>query len=178
MTHEQTMIGLERSCVVLVSHHRTWAEFFAGEAEALERTVGESVIAIEHVGSTAVLGLPAKPIIDIAVAVPSVEVIPTLSGKLSGLEYLDRGDAGGDGGHLFVRESAPGIRIIHLHMVTQTDPQWRRYLDFRDLLRNSSRAREQYAAWKGELAAKHRNDRQSYTEEKREIITNLLGGKA
>ncbi len=80
-------------------------------------------------------GLDAKSIIDIPVAVPSRQVILQLGDPLRGLGYLYRGDAGGDGGHLFVRESAPEVRTHHLHVVEVNDPQWRQSLLFRDMLR-------------------------------------------
>ena len=172
------MIGLKRHSVVLAEHHQEWAEFFASEKEMLRKIIGEEVIAIEHVGSTAVPGLPAKPIIDIAVAVSSIEAIPALSQKMSTIGYLYRGDAGEDGGHLFIRESAPGVRISHLHFVAQTDPQWSQYLAFRDLLQNDLTARGKYADLKNRLVANHKDDRRSYTAAKSEFIKTLLNGRA
>jgi GrpB-like predicted nucleotidyltransferase (UPF0157 family)/transposase len=132
---EEGAIGLKKSTVRVVAHRGEWRELFQREWCALRDTVGPLVLDIQHIGSTAVPGLDAKPIIDIAVAVPSRQVILQPGDPLRGLGYLYRGDAGGDGGHLFVRESSPEARTHHLHVVEVNDPQWRQWLLFRDMLR-------------------------------------------
>ena len=75
------------------------------------------VLDIQHVGSTAVPGLDAKPIIDIAVAIASTAEIARCRQPLGDLGYIDRGDCGTEGGYLFVKESAPLVRTPHLHMI-------------------------------------------------------------
>jgi hypothetical protein len=76
-----------------------------------------------------------QPIIDIAVAVASPADVQRCRPLLVELGYLDRGDAGREGGYVFVKERAPEVRTHHLHMVTIDDPQWANYLCFRDRLR-------------------------------------------
>jgi len=90
----------------------------------LQEHVGGHVLDIQHVGSTAVPGLDAKPIIDIAVAVTSTAAIGRCRQALGlkDLGYIDRGDSGTEGGYLFVKESAPQVRTHHLHMVTAFTP--------------------------------------------------------
>src|SRR5678815_3715102 len=107
------MIGLERHTVRLVEHDREWASLFAVEEARLRERIGDLVADIQHVGSTAVPGLVAKPILDIAVAVASREKIALVVGRLRDLGYIDRGDAGSEGGYLLVSESKPGVRTAH-----------------------------------------------------------------
>src|SRR5688500_20314947 len=84
-------IGLKRHTVRLVNHHPGWACLYELEAAEIRRLADELVVAVEHVGSTAVAGLPAKPILDIAIAVAGSAVIPALVERLGAAGYLDRG---------------------------------------------------------------------------------------
>jgi GrpB-like predicted nucleotidyltransferase (UPF0157 family) len=122
-----------------------------------------------HFGS----GLDAKPIIDIAVAVPSTEAIPQLRQPLRDLGYIDRGDAGSNGGYIFAKESAPEVRTHHLHVVYADDPQWREYLLFRDMLRADETLRTRYAEIKKALRKQFAEDRKGYTNAKNEFIRSL-----
>src|SRR5687767_14604822 len=110
-------IGLKRHTVRLVNHHPGWACLYELEAAEIRRLADELVVAVEHVGSTAVAGLPAKPILDIAIAVAGSAVIPALVERLGAAGYLDRGHAGRNGGHLLVKEFAAEVRSVHAHIV-------------------------------------------------------------
>jgi len=68
------MIGLKRGTVKLLPHNSKWTELFEKEKQLLESTFGNSIIAIEHIGSTAISGIPAKPIIDVNIGVKSLEI--------------------------------------------------------------------------------------------------------
>ncbi len=109
------MVGLKRGTVQVAAYDPGWPALFEQERRVLHEHIGHLVLDIQHVGSTAVPGLDAKPIIDIAVAVASAAVIPQCRQPLGALGYIDRGDAGQDGGYLFVKESAPEVRTHHLH---------------------------------------------------------------
>jgi len=111
------MIGLEKGTVQVVPYHASWQDVFAQERRLLQEHIGGHVLDIQHVGSTAVPGLAAKPIIDIVVAVASSAEIARCRQPLRDLGYIDRGDSGTEGGYLFVRESAPLVRTHHLHMI-------------------------------------------------------------
>ena len=168
------MIGLRRHTVRVVEHRPEWAALFAEAAEAIRQATAGLHLQIEHVGSTAVPGLPAKPILDITVAVRQRAEIAEVVRRLTPLGYMDRGDGGNEGGWLLVKESAPEVRTIHLHIVEETDPQWRNYLAFRDRLRNDATLREQYAELKRRLGASFPNDRKAYTAAKHEFIRAVL----
>ena len=171
------MIGLRRHHVRVVPHQEEWAARFAAEREDLLATLGGHAVDIQHIGSTAVPGLAAKPVIDIAAAVRSLAALPEIIEALARTGYIYRRDSGQEGGHLFVRESAPEIRCVHLHVVQQGDPQWQHYLEFRDLLRADGELRHEYAELKLALARRYANDRKSYTGAKQEFIQSILRQK-
>jgi GrpB-like predicted nucleotidyltransferase (UPF0157 family) len=167
-------LGLKRDTVRVVAHRAEWQELYEEERRALLVRVGHLAVEVRHVGSTAVPGLDAKPIIDIALAVRSTQDVPRLVGPLGDLGYIYRGDAGSDGGHLFVKESAPDIRTHHLHVVAADDPQWREWLLLRDKLRADEALRARYAGLKRALQERFVEDRRVYTEAKNEFIRDLV----
>lgn len=172
------MLGLKRHTVRLVDHDPAWASLSESECRRLWTAGGTLIADVQHVGSTAVPGLPAKPILDTAVAVPSRETIPALVPCLTAIGYIDRGDAGGDGGYLLVKESAPGVRTVHVHVVEIADVQWRNYLGFRDMLRCDPAIRAEYAQVKKGLEARFQTDRRSYTANKNGFIRRVLAAHA
>ena len=118
-------------------------------------------------------GLEAKPILDIAIGIkppyPIAGCIPTMEAT----GYIYRGEDV-DIGHLFVRETEEDVRTHHLHVVSLCDPNWERWLTFRDYLRENPDAREAYAAEKTRLAIRYKEDRVAYTEGKSDVIGSLL----
>ena len=170
------MIGLKKGTVQVVPHRADWHDLFEQERRVLDERIGRLVLDIQHVGSTAVPGLDAKPIIDIAVAVASPAVILQCREPLCDLGYLDRGDCGADGGYLFVKECAPEVRTYHLHVVAVDDPQWRNYLRFRDMLRGDETLCVRYGALKRALQERFAQDRSGYTSAKHGFIRDVLSG--
>jgi len=177
-TTGSTRLGLKRYTVRLVDHDPSWPAIGAGECDAILRAGGRLVVEAQHVGSTAVPDLPAKPILDIAAAVRALDLVPALIERLTEIGYSYRGDGGHDGGHLFVREPQPDIRTVHVHVVEEGGAQWRDYLLFRDALRGNSTVRKQYAELKRRLAVKFQQDRKSYTAAKDEFIQEVLSRQA
>lgn len=168
------MIGLKRHTVQMVDHHPAWAELAAEACRQVREVGGDLIVDVQHVGSTAVSDLPAKPILDLAAAVITLDVIPALTHRLLGLGYIYRGCSDNSGGHLFVWEAEPDVRTIHLHVVANDDVQWTNYLRFRDLLRLNQAIRKRYADLKQDLMAKFPDDRKSYTNSKHEFIQGIL----
>lgn len=130
-------------------------------------------VAIEHIGSTAVPGLVAKPILDIAVGLSSDADPDQVIARLEPLGWAFRGDKG-DPGLLFVLEDRPAHRVAHMHVVGYGDTRWRHYLLFRDRLRTDPAARTAYAELKRGLAERFADDRRAYTAAKDSFITGLL----
>ena len=172
------MIGLKRHTVRVVGHHPGWADLFASECEILHRALSGLIVDIQHVGSTAVPDLPAKPILDIAIAVRTPDLVPAIVERLTGIGYIYRGDAADDGGHLFVKEPEPDIRTAHVHVVEQGGTQWKNYILFRDTLLGDVSVRISYADLKNNLMKRFPDDRRSYTAAKNDFVKQVLKSKA
>jgi GrpB-like predicted nucleotidyltransferase (UPF0157 family) len=173
-----TMLGLRRNTVQIVEHRSEWRSAFETEAAELLACVGDIVVDVQHIGSTAIAGVPAKPILDVAIAVAAREAIPTVVERICQRGYIDRGDAGSDGGYLLVKESEPDIRTVHLHIVEVTDSQWVDYLKFRETLRRDPNLRRRYAEVKRTLAGWCSGDRKAYTAGKAAFIREVLARAA
>ena len=168
------VLGLTYGEVRLVPSDPGWPSAFERLAAQLQATLGDTVVAVEHVGSTAVPGLIAKPILDIALGVaPGVDPVQVI-GALQPLGYQFRGDKGDEGGMLLVKEDRPAHRVAHLHLVGYGDQQWRRWVAVRDRLRVDPAARAAYAQLKRRLAAQYPGDRSAYTAGKEAFIAQLL----
>jgi len=168
------MIGLQRHTVRVVEYSPKWASLGEDVCRKVRNAGGELLVDVQHVGSTAVPGLPSKPILDVAVAVGDLDVLPKLIEWFGGVGFLYRGDRGDDGDQLFVMESSPEVRTTHLHVVEHGGTQWNDYLRFRDLLRHNPSIRNQYADLKQQLAIKFSDDRASYTASKQDFIWKYL----
>lgn len=153
-----------------------WPAVFDVEKHNLARLLGEAVV-IEHIGSTAVPGLGAKPIIDIMAGTPELAIverrIPDLVAE--GWRYVPEFEkAIPDRRYLTRYDSAPGK--FHLHAVVLGSAFWKRQIAFRDALRGNEQLAQQYWRLKQRLAARFPNDRTAYTEAKSEFIRNVLAG--
>jgi len=158
--------------IQIVPYDPLWPVAFARERTAVVALCGERVRAIEHIGSTAVVGLAAKPVIDLAVAVDSVEDAQApLVETLAAIGY-EPFDAGMVGRLLFVR-GTNGQRTHHLHVLPLA--RWHDLKErlFRDWLREHPEDRDRYASLKRALAARF-SDISSYTRAKTDLIQELV----
>ena len=162
--------------IVVVEYDPSWPARYERERAGIVEALGdvmEGVVAVEHVGSTAVPGLAAKPIIDIIVGVRELPVGEGCIQPLESLGYEYRGllETGIPGRYYF-RKGNP--RSHHLHMVQHGTEFWQRHLLFRDLLRERPAVAQEYASLKKELALQYRTDRLAYTEAKTPFIDAAL----
>ncbi|MBT2259220.1 GrpB family protein [Priestia megaterium] len=166
------MLGLERGLVKLEPYNDRWSKLFDEERELLSSRLKELIIAIEHVGSTSIEGLFAKPIIDIAIGVSSLDVIIELKEKVKALGYVEV-PVSIDGKHVFARYNEK--KITHfLHVMIYNQNLWMDQISFRDYLRSDLDAKIEYIKLKEKLANKYPNDVVSYTNEKKEFVNNIL----
>lgn len=174
--HRSAAIGLRKGDVDLHAHHPAWSRLGEQERWRIAHALGDVALAVEHVGSTSVPGLLAKPVIDIAVALPDdgASQASVIRGRMTTAGYVDRGRAADGGGWLFVRELAPNVRVAHVHLVAVADPEWDRYLVFRDALRADQDLRDRYAELKRQLAGRYPNDRVAYTAAKTEFVQETV----
>ena len=159
--------------VVLVDYDPAWPAAFESERERLAQVLGEWLKgSIEHIGSTAVPGLRAKPVLDIMAGVESLPAsrpaIPAVS-RLNYVHFPYRAEVM----HWFCKPS-PAHRTHHLHLVPFGSPLWHERLLFRDLLRSDAALAAEYAGLKTLLADRHRNNREAYTEAKSAFIALAL----
>jgi len=166
------MLGLERGVVKLEPYNDKWSKLFDKERELLSSQLKDLIVEIEHVGSTSIEGLFAKPIIDIAIGVSSLDVIIKLKEKVKELGYVEV-PVSLDGKHVFARYKEK--KITHfLHVMIYNHNLWVDQISFRDYLRSSPGSKLEYIKLKEELANKYPNDITSYTNEKKKFIGNIL----
>ncbi len=167
------MLGLKRGTVRLVPYAAEWAIAFQQERAVLLHVIGHSVVDIQHVGSTSVPGLAAKPILDIGVAVASLTSVPTLVDPLQEIGYTYFGDRQQKGEHFFAK-GPEEMRTVYVHVLEITDPAWEDYLIFRDYLTTNPTQRVRYMLAKQSLAERFANDRYAYTESKSKLIQEII----
>ena len=168
------MLGCERDRVTLSPYQPAWPRLFREEARRLRAALGEHVLRVEHVGSTAVPGLDAKPILDIVVAVRDMSDATRFEGPLAPLGYLHKAENDRPGRRYFVKR-LPDERSTHHLNITELDTEcWFTHVAFRDYLRSHPEAREEYGKLKRALARRHRHDRAAYQEGKAAFIQQVL----
>jgi GrpB-like predicted nucleotidyltransferase (UPF0157 family) len=170
-----TGAGARDEPVRLTPYDPTWPAAFERERVALEEAIGPWVVGgIHHVGSTAVPGLEAKPIVDILAGVEDLESSRECFGPLAALEYL-HAPYRSDEMHWFCKPR-PERRTHHLHLVPAGSRRYAEELAFRDILRADPEVAGAYAALKRELADRFPEDREAYTEAKTGFIREALAG--
>ena len=164
--------GRERRTIVIVPYDPAWPGRFERERRRVRVALGDRAIRVEHIGSTAVPGLAAKPIVDLLVTVEDPEddaaVVPAL--ESAGYELRVR-----EPGHRMFR--TPQLDV-HVHLWGDHDPEVARHLDFREQLRRCSADRDQYEQLKRRLAARDWSDMNEYADAKTELIAAILARTA
>lgn len=166
-------LGCPKGQVRIVPYRWEWAWLFEAVAAEIQSACDGRLARIEHIGSTAVPGLAAKPILDImpGIATPAEgEALVTPMTRL-GFEY--RGENGIPGRFFFVMDRDDD-RVVHAHAFIVDSPEWVRHLEFRDRLRNHPEEARAYESLKRELARRFGNDREAYTETKGGFIDRLI----
>lgn len=160
--------------IEIVAYNANWPSQFEDEKRRILAAIGRSVAAVEHVGSTAVPGLAAKPIIDILVGLRSLADAANCIGPLRGLgyEYVPEWEAELPERRYF-RRVQPRPRTHHIHMVETTSEFWRRQLLFRDYLRAHHQDARAYETLKRDLATKFEIGR-DYAAAKSAFIKTIL----
>lgn len=166
------MIGLKRGMVQLVVYDPHWLEEFEKEKHLLMETFGDKIVAIEHVGSTAVPGLIAKPIIDIEVGLRQFDNYKELISLAETVGYTYMPERVFED-YVFMPKGPEDCRTHYLHFAAFDSDEWRNVIRFRDVLRTDPQMRDEYAALKTKLASAHETDRQAYTAGKTAFIQRV-----
>jgi GrpB-like predicted nucleotidyltransferase (UPF0157 family) len=163
-----------REPVVVVPYDPAWPEASARVRTRIAGVLGDVVLGIEHVGSTAVPGLDAKPIIDIDAVVRPEQDLAVVVERLATLGYRHLGDLGIIGREAFRAPADDDLPRHHLYVCPAGSPVLNAHLLLRDELRADPALAAEYGALKRALAERHRDDRDAYTEGKTRFITGVL----
>lgn len=168
------MIGLKRGTVELMFHQEEWDENAQDVIKILKQILKNTAVDIQHIGSTAISLIHAKPIIDIVVGVRDLNDIFTYIELLKQYDFIYRGE---DviGQMLFVMgDFERDTRTHHIHVVKWNGAEWNNYINFRDYLNAYPEKAMMYDECKQKLAMQFSNDRKNYTAGKQELIDYLL----
>ncbi|MBO7743234.1 GrpB family protein [Paenibacillus sp. MWE-103] len=161
-----------RESVVIVPFDANWRSEFADIGANLRRALADRAVRIDHIGSTSIAGLDAKPVIDVQVSVRGLTDLEAISDALTGLGYVLRAD-NPDLTKRYYRESE-GMRRTHIHVREHGSFSEQLSLLFRDYVRAHAHEAKRYAAIKHSLAKSHRHERDRYVEEKEPYIWDML----
>ncbi len=165
------MIGLERGSVRIDAYDPAWKTAAQEHCQRIKAALDHAAIDVQHVGSTSIPGLPAKPIIDIAVAVQSFN--QNIINAMEQIGYVHRPNCD-DEGQIFFIEGEGDWRTAHIHVVKYMSMEWRNYINFREYLKAFPQRKEAYADLKKQLAQRYPNDREQYTAAKADFISYAL----
>ena len=166
------MYGMRRDELRLLPHDPAWKDDFSAEKNRIADALGDSSVRIEHVGSTSIPTVHAKPILDIAILCGEKGVAPGAC-ALRGLGYEYRGQYDGEVGHYYAVLDKACVRLCQAHIFTEAAADWHSTLRFRDVLRrNLERAREydDYKLGLAEVAA----DKREYAEVKSRWVAAFM----
>lgn len=165
-------LGLKRGMVAVEPHRTEWEIAAKQCIGKLNEILQDVALDIQHVGSTAIKNICAKPIIDIAVAVSDFDAILSMNKKLEENGFIFRGqDIPGQ--YLYVCGDED-TRTHHIHVVIHGSKEWNNYINMRDYLNTHEDDARAYSELKETLAKKYPDDRKTYTEKKSDLINEIL----
>jgi GrpB-like predicted nucleotidyltransferase (UPF0157 family) len=156
--------------VEVVPYDLAWRDAFVEEAHEITSALGNEIAAIDHIGSTAIPNIYAKPIIDILVEVRNITQVDAGNAAIEAWGYEAMGEFGIAGRGYFRKHSSTGIRTYHVHMFEQVSPESDRHLAFRDYMIVHPESAQQYSQLKRRLADKYPDDRERYMDGKESFI--------
>ena len=159
--------------LVIEPHRESWKRDFEQEAVRIKSALGSALIALHHIGSTAIPGLHAKPIIDIMAEAVSLEALDAHCREMERLGYGAMGEFGIPGRRYFRKDSSAGVRTHQLHAFAEGSAHLVRHLAFRDYLREHPDTAREYGALKLRLAESCRGDVEAYIEGKDAFVKDV-----
>jgi GrpB-like predicted nucleotidyltransferase (UPF0157 family) len=154
--------------VEVIEYDDAWPEMFRSEEVVVRRALGDNVLEVHHIGSTAVPGMWAKPVIDILVVVRSIGEVDHQDRLMAAAGYEAKGEYGIKGRRFFTKGG--DRRSHHVHVFEKGSPEIRRHLDLRDFMIAHPERAARYSQLKQDLAAKFRNDIDGYCDGKDPFI--------
>jgi len=159
--------------VVVLPYDEQWKQDFLKIKAELANALGQLAIGIEHVGSTSVQGLSAKPIIDIDVVIKGYTILEDVISALGEIGYQHEGNLGIVGREAFKYDGKEHLKMHHLYVCPEDSPELRKHIAFRDFLRVHPEAVREYSRIKEEGAKQYPNDIERYIEHKSPFIEKI-----
>lgn len=159
--------------VIVLPYDEAWVTGFEMIRAELENALGDLIIGIEHVGSTSVKGMSAKPCIDIDVVISDRSVLEGVINRLAAIGYIHEGDLGIEGREAFKYTDKPHLMTHHLYVCPINSAELHRHITFRDFLRQNPKAVKKYSRTKERAAKLFSNDIDKYMEYKSPCIEEL-----
>lgn len=159
--------------VVVLPYDRTWKSDFEEIKTEIENVIGDFIIGIEHVGSTSVEGMSAKPCIDLDVIIKDYSVFDTVVSKLKTIGYIHEGNLGIKDREAFKYSDKPHLKTHHLYVCPQYSEELHRHMSFRDYLRSHPEAVRKYSSVKETAAKLFPEDIDKYIEYKSPCIEEI-----
>ena len=159
--------------VVVVPYDEAWKNAFEEIKNEIEAEIGDLILGIEHIGSTSVEGLSAKPCIDIDVIIKDYSVFDAVAKKLGTIGYIHEGDLGIQDREAFKYSNKPHLMMHHLYVCPQDSKELHRHITFRDFLRHNLEAVRKYSLVKEKAAELFPCDINKYIEYKTPCIADL-----
>lgn len=162
--------------IIIESYNEEWVEQYKQAERLLTSIFKNQVVDIQHIGSTAIAGLSAKPTIDILVVVKNINDIDLLNDTMKNYGFIANGENGIEGRRYFYKTLPQNsyVQTHHIHVYQTGNPKYKEELLFRDYLRIDNVAMREYEALKVTLANRFRHDPIAYTNAKTEFITNTM----
>jgi GrpB-like predicted nucleotidyltransferase (UPF0157 family) len=168
------MIGLQRGIVKLFPYDPQWAILFEEEKAKLQKILGANVKGIEHIGSTAMPGISAKPVIDIAVGIEDMNAAESIKNILEANGWIWRPKFGDIANHIVFAKGTKEERTHYLHLMQYEGEKWKERIAFRDYLISHEVEKKEYEQLKQKSMESFGNDRKAYTAEKDEFVQRIL----
>ena len=164
------MLGVEHNLVRLSEHSPVWAELYREEEQRIKDAAGEYIVDLQHIGSTSIPGIKAKPVLDMLAGVRELSDVLQFQDALEsiGYEYIPRAEIATD--YVFGKGTP---RTHYLHIVKHGDEKWKSHLHFRDRLRTDPELARAYERLKEDLSARFSDSQSKYHEGKSQFINEV-----
>ncbi len=159
--------------VIVLPYDVAWESAFEAISAEIQTALGDLMLGIEHIGSTSVKGMSAKPCIDIDVVIRDYSVFDAVVQKLDAIEYIHEGDLGIKDREAFKYTDKPHLMLHHLYVCPQDSEELRRHITFRDFLRRTPEAVRKYSLVKEKAAELFPDEIEQYIAFKAPCIEEL-----
>lgn len=162
--------------IIVESYSDKWIEDYNRAQKILVEIIGNNMVDIHHIGSTSVIGLSAKPTIDILIIVKDIEAVDSINNEMKINRFIPKGEAGIKGRRYFCKMLSTNeyVDTHHIHIYEEGNPKYEEELLFRDYLRVDKTSRDAYAKLKLKLSVIYRDSPPKYTSAKSEFIQKTI----